>query len=160
MTKGFSAIILIILVCLGFVSFFALKNWTSKSPVQTTPVPAVSQTVAKKSSLREVCFDKIKNLPAPPFSYKDKKTMGTLLPLYKTKERFPNENNASACVTDYRVWDVREQAFKDMGFDYYTVDRSGNRVLNFPAVNKLFDPAVDRAYTQLMNAKGWKKVSP
>ena len=87
--------------------------------------------------------------------------MGTLLPLHKQKERFPNEEKASACITDYSVLAVKEQAFKDMGFDYYVFDKlTGNKLLNYPALNGQFNKAVDKAYTELMSVKNWKKVTP
>lgn len=161
--EGFAPIWIILLIALLGGIFAISKGYIKLPNNNSSPngsgVSSTTQSTAKKLSLREVCLNKIKDVPPPPFSYKSKSTAGTLLPLYKQKERFPNEDRASACITDYRVWPVREQAFKDMGFDYYVLDRSGNKQLNYPAVNKQFSLAVDRAYTVLMGAKNWKRVS-
>lgn len=157
--ERFAPIWIILLIAL-LGGIFAINRGYVKLPSNNSGIPPVTQPASKKLPLREVCLDKIKYIPAPPFSYKSKNTMGTLLPLYKQKERFPNEDKASACITDYRIWPVKEQAFKDMGFDYYVLDRSGKKQLNYPAVNKQFSLAVDRVYTVLMGAKNWKKISP
>ena len=160
--KGFAPIwIVLIILLLTIGGIFALKRGYIKSSNQNSKTSPTTQPATKKVSLREVCLDKIKDIPAPPFSYKSKNTMGTLLPLHKQKERFPNEEKASACITDYSVLAVKEQAFKDMGFDYYVFDKlTGNKLLNYPALNGQFNKAVDKAYTELMSVKNWKKVTP
>jgi len=161
--SGFAPVWIILLIALLGGIFAISRGYINLPNNNSSPnnpgTSSTAQPTGKKLSLREVCLDKIRNIPAPPFSYESKNTLGTLLPLYRTKERFPNEDKANACITNYRVWNVREKAFKDMGFDYYVLDRSGRKQLNYPAVNKQFSLAVDRAYTVLMGAKNWKKIS-
>lgn len=160
--KGFAPIwIILIILLLSIGGIFALKRSYIKPSNQNLKTLPTAQPVIKKISLRDVCLEKIKDIPAPPFSYESKSTMGTLLPLYKQKERFPNEEKSSACITDYDILAVKETAFKDMGFEYYVFDKSiGRNLLNYPAINGQFNKAVDKAYTELMSVKNWKKVSP
>lgn len=162
--EGFAPIWIILLISL-LGGIFAINRGYIKPPSNNSNpnnpgTSSTAQPTGKKLSLREVCLDKIKDIPAPPFSYESKNTLGTLLPLYRTKERFPNEDKASACITNYRVWNVREKAFKDMGFDYYVFNKTTGKQLNYPAVNGQFSKAVDKAYTALMKVKNWKRVSP
>lgn len=156
--EGFAPIWVILLIAL-LGGILAVSRGYVKLPSNNSGISSTTQPTAKKLSLREVCLDKIKDVPAPPFSYKSKNTMGTLLPLYKQKERFPNEEKASACITNYRVLDVKEQAFKDMGFDYYVFNKTIGKQLNYSAINGQFDKAVDKAYTEMMRVKNWKRVS-
>lgn len=157
--EGLAPIWIILLIAL-LGGIFAISRGYVKLPNNSSGVSSTTKQTTKKLSLREVCLDKIKDVPAPPFSYESKNTMGTLLPLYKQKERFPNEDKASACITDYRVWPVNEQAFKDMGFDYYVSNKTTGKQLNYPAINGQFNKVVDKAYTGLMKVKNWKRVSP
>lgn len=167
MQKGFVPIWIILVIFL-FGGLFAMRQgylkFSSNNPTNKvtsrTGSPSATQLSGEKLSLREVCLDKIKDLPAPPFSYKSKSTVATLLPLYKRKERFPNEDKTRTCITDYSITDVKEQAFKDMGFDYYVPNKTTGRQLNYPAINGQFDRAVDAAYTELMKVKNWERVTP
>lgn len=162
--EGFAPIWIILLTALLGGIFVVGRSYVKlpsrNSNLNSSKASSTTQSTNKKLSLREVCLDKIKDVPAPPFSYASKKTMDTLLPSYKAKERFSNQEKASACVTDYSIWAVKEQAFRDMGFDYYKFNKTiGKNLLNYPAINSQFNPAVDRAYTLLMGAKNWKKIS-
>lgn len=165
--SGFAPIWIILLIFLFGGLFILAKNYSNpfnkSSQNQTANTSKESPTAkpsVKKLSLREICLEKIKDLPPPPHSYGTKSTGDTLLPLYKRKERFPNEEKASACETRFGIFKVREQAFADMGLTYYKFDKSINKNLpNYPDLLKNFPKKVDTAYTEAMKAKGWNRTT-
>ncbi len=163
---GFAPIWIILLLFLfgGFFVFAKNNNNLLNKPSQnqaanipkSSPSPAATP---KKQSLREICLEKIKDLPPPPHSYERKSTSGTLLPLYN-KKRFPDEDKASACVISYDFFEVREKAFSDMGLTYYKFAKSINANLpNYPDLLVNFPKKVDSAYEQAMKLKGWDRTT-
>src|SRR3989344_1649944 len=163
--NGFAPIWIVLLIfLLGGIFLLArnnsnfFKNLSKNQAVNTSKESSAPAPSVKKLSLREICLEKIKDLPPPPHRYENTNTLGTLLPLYDGRKRFPDEDKASACETKYDFFKVREQVFTDMGLTYYKFSKSINANLpNYPDLLVNFPKKVDSAYEQAMKLKGWER---
>lgn len=170
--QGVAPLFIILLICFGFVGLFLIWNITGfkfnigKPPVNNVPqkqnqpqvtLPKSTPTAQPQQlSLKQLCLSEMKSLPKPPFRYQSQsEPVGTLLPTYR-KERFNGAKKTYSCYTNFMFNRVMEQAYADMGVQYYERDKYGNEYIKAGAI-QAFEKAVDSALAASFQKDGWER---
>lgn len=168
--KGIAPILIILIICFGFISFFFLRNFfgskfnignppasspsSRQNQLQTTSPANTPTAQPQKLSLKELCLAELKAVPKPPFRYqREDGPVGTLLPIYR-KERFNGAKNTASCNIGFVFNRVMEQAYADMGLQYYERDKYGNQYIKTGAI-QAFEKAVDLSLSTSFQKAGW-----
>lgn len=163
--QGIAPILIILIICFGFISIFLLWNVSGLKFNVGKPyrLPAASPTNTpatqpQKLSLKELCLAEIKILPKPPFRYQSQdEAVGTLLPIYR-KDRFKGAKNTASCYTGFMFNRVMEQAYADMGLQYYERGKGGTKYIKTGAI-QAFEKAVDLSLSESFKKEGWKRTT-
>lgn len=165
--KGIAPIFIVLVICFFFLGLilwnrnllgFKFLSDTKQTPAQTATTQSTPTAPPKKLSLKETCLSELRSVPKPSFKYQlEDGPVGTLQPLYK-KERFSGVKNIYSCYTSYMFNRVIEQAYTDMGAQYYETDKYGNKYIK-PGQNAVFEKAVYNSLTNSFQNKGWKQTS-
>ncbi|MBI2601070.1 hypothetical protein HYW42_03890 [Candidatus Daviesbacteria bacterium] len=163
--QGIAPIVLIIIICFGFFSFLLFKNYSKfnlniwkQAPSQTSSPSGTPAATQQKLSLKELCIAEINSVPKLPFRYQSEdKATGTLRPTFK-KERFEGAKNTASCYIGFMFNRVIEQAYADMGIQYYEKGLNGTKFIK-PGAPEAFEKAVDNAFDASLKKAGWNRIT-